>query len=84
MLKTTLFEKAFRKTLKKSKKSAEEDENTVGGGALGDAAATGHNDITNSDWYAPGTAVIPFVFGAIQTRNSSVKKKRKKKKKKNK
>jgi hypothetical protein len=44
-----------------------EDENTVGGGALGPAAASGN---TQGDFYAPGDSRIPGVLGGkIQKRN---------------
>jgi len=78
MNKSTLFEKAFIKSLKK-KKPAEEDDSTVGGGALGPAAAVGHSQ--SGDWYAPGDYRRPFALGAIQTRRGSIKRRKKKKKK---
>jgi len=86
MKKTTLFEKAFRKSLKK-KKPAEEDDNTVGGGALGTAAAAGHNELTNTDWYAPGDYRRPKALGSTYSRRGKVgtiKKKKTRKNKKNK
>jgi len=84
MKKTTLFEKAFKKSLKKRKKT-EEDENTVGGGALGPAAAIGHNGLNNTDFYAPGDFRRPTALGAMYSRKGKVgKKKRKTRKKKNK
>ena len=49
------------------KKIKDEDENTVGGGALGSAAAAGN---TQGDFYATGDARIPTVLGGkIQRRN---------------
>ncbi len=109
MKKTTLFEKAFKKSLnvrknsqglmgsktqvhkdkkKESskiegrKKVKEEDDNTVGGGALGPVAAAGN---TQGDFYAPGDYRRPFGLGAVYSRNGAVgKKKRKTRKKKNK
>lgn len=49
------------------KKVKAEDENTVGGGALGPAAAIGN---TQGDFYAPGDARVPKVLGGkIQRRN---------------
>ena len=62
-----------------------EDENTVGGGALGPAAAVGHNSLTNTDWYAPGDYRIPLGRGTYSRRGkvgSSKKKQRRKGKKK--
>jgi hypothetical protein len=73
MKKTSLFEKKFKKKL-------EEDENTVGGGALGTAAATGHSQ--SGDWYASGDARVPKALGGIQTRRGTLTTKRRKKKKK--
>ena len=64
----------------KKKKRAEEDENTVGGGALGPAAGVGHSG--SSDWYASGDYRTPSIFGAIQTRNGGISTKKKKKSKK--
>ena len=65
----------------KLKKFHSEDENTVGGGALGSAAAVGHNALTNSDWYAPGDYRVPKYLGAY-SRSGKVKPGRKNKKKK--
>lgn len=49
------------------KKVKDEDENTVGGGALGSAAAVGN---TQGDFYATGDARVPTVLGGkIQRRN---------------
>jgi len=67
------------------KKAQSEDENTVGGGALGPAAAVGHNSLTNTDWYAPGDYRIPLGRGTYSRRGkvgSSKKKQRRKGKKK--
>jgi hypothetical protein len=84
MKKTTLFEKAFKRSLKR-RKTAEEDDNSVGGGALGSAAAIGHNGINNTDFYAPGDFRRPKALGATYSRNGIVgKKKRKTRKSKNK
>jgi hypothetical protein len=60
----------------------EEDENTVGGGVLGPAAATGTNPLQNTDFYASGDYRKPKALGAIQTRRGSISKRRKKKKQK--
>jgi len=111
MKKTTLFEKAFKRSLnvrknsqglmgsktrvhkdkkKESsknegrKKVSEEDDNTVGGGALGSAAAVGHNDLTNTDWYAPGDYRVPKILGMYSRKGKVGKKKRKTRKSKNK
>jgi len=86
-----LFERTVDKLLKgiegtdsskkKPKKVHDEDEgNTVGGGALGPAAAVGHSQ--SGDWYAPGDYRVPKALGAIQTRNGAIGRKRRKKKKK--
>ncbi len=63
------------------KKVKDEDENTVGGGALGPAAAAGN---TQGDFYAPGDFRVPKALGAVQTRMGPIggKKRRKRKKKK--
>ena len=86
MKKTTLFEKAFKKTLENKKKKQEEDENTVGGGALGPTAAAGYGTTVTgtpgTDEYAHGDYRIAKALGAIQTRNGTLKKKRRKNKKK--
>jgi len=116
MKKTTLFEKAFKKSLnvrknsqglmgsktrvhkdkkKESsktegrKKIGEEDENTVGGGALGPTAAAGYGTTVSgtpgTDAYAPGDFRRPTALGATYSRNGKVgKKKRKTRKSKNK
>lgn len=48
---------------------------SVGGGALGSAAAAGHGgSFGNTDWYAPGDARIPSILGA-----KTITKKKKKK-----
>ena len=67
----------------------EEDENTVGGGALGPAAAVGNRQ---GDFYAPGDYRVPKMLGAVVqkrtppelvvTKASGKKKRRKSKKKK--
>lgn len=75
MKKTSLFEKKFKKKL-------EEDENTVGGGALGPAAAIGHSELTATDWYAPGEYRRQKALGATYSRKGVVSTKRRKKKKK--
>jgi hypothetical protein len=81
MKKTTLFEKAFKKSLKK-KKTPEEDENTVGGGVLGSAAATGYGTTVSgtpgTDSYAPGDFRKPTALGAMYSRKGKVGKKKKK------
>ena len=63
----------------------EEDENSVGGGALGSAAAAGLgmtvSGTPGSDVYAPGDFRKPFALGAIQTRRGAIKPKRKKRRK---
>ena len=70
----------FLKILEKlgRKKVKEEDDNTVGGGALGPVAAAGN---TQGDFYAPGDFRIPFALGGVQTRRGSIKSKRKKRRK---
>ena len=88
MKKTTLFEKAFKKSLKK-KTPTEEDENTVGGGVLGSAAAAGYGTTVSgtpgTDAYATGDFRRPTALGATYSRFGTVgKKKRKTRKKKNK
>ena len=80
MKKTTLFEKAFKKTLNKKKKTKEEDENTVGGGALGANAISKPQTLSNTDFYAPGDYRRPFGLGAVQTRKGTIGKKRRKRK----
>tara|TARA_R110000824_G_scaffold31867_8_gene103408 strand:+ start:6156 stop:6449 length:294 start_codon:yes stop_codon:yes gene_type:complete len=92
---TNLFEQKFKSLFKpltgdpkgysKLKKTHSEDENTVGGGALGPAAAVGHNSLTNTDWYAPGDYRIPRGIGTYSRRGkvkTSKKKQRRKSKKK--
>tara|TARA_R110000868_G_scaffold399707_1_gene673673 strand:- start:53 stop:322 length:270 start_codon:yes stop_codon:yes gene_type:complete len=88
MKKTTLFEKAFKKILKR-KNTTEEDENTVGGGALGPTAAAGYGTTVSgtpgTDAYAPGDFRRPTALGVTYSRNGKVgKKKRKTRKSKNK
>ncbi len=109
MKKTTLFEKAFKKSLnvrknsqglmgsktrvhkdkkkessKKEgrKKVGEEDENTVGGGALGPTAAAGYGTTVSgtpgTDAYAPGDFRRPTALGAMYSRKGKVGKKKKK------
>ena len=63
----------------KLKKIHDEDDNTVGGGALGPAAAIGN---TQGDFYAPGDYRRPKALGAVQTRRGTIGKRRKKKNKK--
>jgi hypothetical protein len=58
----------------------EDEGNTVGGGALGPAAAVGHSQ--SGDWYAPGDYRVPKALGGIQTRRGTISRKRRKKKKK--
>lgn len=58
----------------------DEEGNTVGGGALGPAAAVGHSQ--SGDWYAPGDYRVPKILGGIQTRRGTIGRKRRKKKKK--
>ncbi len=86
---TNLFKQRFKyyleesirrcKNLKPKKKIKQEDENTVGGGALGPAAAIGQAQ--SGDWYAPGDYRVPKALGAIQTRRGPIGGKRKRKKK---
>lgn len=68
----------------KLKKIHDEDENTVGGGALGPTAAAGYGTTVTgtpgTDAYAPGDYRIPKALGVIQTRNGAIKRKRRKKK----
>tara|TARA_E500000318_G_scaffold108653_1_gene119938 strand:- start:1493 stop:1753 length:261 start_codon:yes stop_codon:yes gene_type:complete len=85
MKKTTLFEKAFIKSLKKKKKAYEEDDSSYAGGALGPNAAITPNSLTAGDTYAPGDYRIPKALGATYSRTGIVgKKKRKTRKRKNK
>jgi hypothetical protein len=77
----TQVHKDKKKELSKNKarkKVKEEDDNTVGGGALGPVAAAGN---TQGDFYAPGDFRIPFALGGVQTRRGSIKPKRKKRRK---
>ena len=77
----TRVHKDKKKELSKTKgrkKVKDEDENSVGGGVLGPAAAVGH---TQGDFYAPGDYRKPFALGAIQTRRGAIKPKRKKRRK---
>lgn len=86
---TNLFKQRFKHYLmeglacyKKLKKIKSEDENTVGGGALGPAAAVGQSQ--SGDWYAPGDYRKPYALGAVQTRRGPLKAKKTKKAKKKK
>ena len=72
---TNLYEKRFKKVLKKK---AEEDDNSYAGGALG--AVAGGN--TQGDFYASGDFRMPKALGAIYSRKGIVGKRRRKKKKK--
>ena len=77
----TRVHKDKKKELSKTKgrkKVKDEDENSVGGGTLGPAAAVGH---TQGDFYAPGDYRKPFALGAVQTRRGAIKPKRKKRRK---
>lgn len=58
----------------------EDEGNTVGGGALGPAAAVGHSQ--SGDWYAPGDYRVPKMLGGVQTRRGTIGRNRRKKKKK--
>lgn len=81
---TNLFEQRFRslfKSIPDIKFDADEDENTIGGGAFGPAAETGHNGINNTDWYATGDARVPMYLGT-QSRLGKVSKTKKRKNKK--
>jgi hypothetical protein len=66
----------------------EEDENTVGGGALGSAAAAGYGTTVSgtpgTDAYATGDYRKPVALGATYSRFGKVGKKRKTRKRKNK
>ena len=66
----------------------EEDENTVGGGALGSAAAAGLGNTVSgtpgTDAYATGDFRRPVALGAMYSRFGKVGKKRKTRKRKNK
>ena len=66
----------------------EEDENTVGGGALGPTAAAGYGNTVSgtpgTDAYAPGDYRKPIALGAMYSRFGKVDKKRKTRKRKNK
>ena len=70
------------------KKVKEEDENTVGGGALGPTAAAGYGNTVSgtpgTDAYAPGDYRKPVALGAMYSRFGKVGKKRKTRKRKNK
>jgi hypothetical protein len=70
------------------KKVKEEDENTVGGGALGPTAAVGYGNTISgtpgTDAYAPGDFRKPVALGATISRFGKVGKKRKTRKRKNK
>ena len=84
----TRVHKDKKKELSKTKgrkKVKDEDENSVGGGALGSAAAAGLGMTVSgtpcSDAYAPGDFRKPFALGAIQTRRGAIKPKRKKRRK---
>ena len=57
----------------------DEDENTVGGGALGPAAAVGHSELTATDWYAPDDYRRSTALGATYSRRGKVGKSKKKK-----
>ena len=57
----------------------DEEGNTVGGGALGPAAAVGHSELTATDWYAPGDYRRPTALGATYARRGKVGKGKKKK-----
>ena len=47
---------------------------SVGGGALGPAAAAGHGGaVGNSDFYAPGDTRIPVVLGASKKKHKKSK-----------
>lgn len=71
MNKTSLFEEKF-KGLFKSVKKRDEDENSIGGGALGPAAAVGHSELGATDWYAPGDYRRPNALGATYSRKGIV------------
>ena len=58
----------------------DEEGNTVGGGALGPAAAVGHSQ--SGDWYATGDFRVSKFLGGMQTRRGTIGRKRRKKKKK--
>ena len=45
---------------------------SVGGGALGPAAAAGHGgDVGNTDFFAPGDARIPYAIGSKKIKGKS-------------
>ncbi|NDB81398.1 MAG: hypothetical protein EB127_01425 [Alphaproteobacteria bacterium] len=51
--------------MKTYKEFVQQEDVSVGGGALGAAAATGHGGaVGNSDWYAPGDTRMPKALGA--------------------
>lgn len=51
-----------------------QEDSSVGGGALGPAAAVGHGgDVGNTDFYAPGDARIPVALGAKKTKKGKPK-----------
>jgi len=50
------------------------EDNSVGGGALGSAAAVGHGgSVGNTDFYAPGDARVPVALGAKKTKKGKTK-----------
>lgn len=55
-----------------------EDNAAGGGGVFGDAPSMGHGGaVGNSDFYAPGTAIIPYAIGAKVVKGKGKKGKRK-------
>ena len=87
----TRVHKDKKKELSKTKgrkKVKDEDENSVGGGALGSAAAAGLgmtvSGTPGTDAYAPGDYRKPIALGAMYSRFGKVGKKRKTRKRKNK
>lgn len=55
-----------------------EDNAAGAGGVFGDAPSMGHGgDVGNTDFYAPGTAVIPYAIGAKAVKGKGKKGKKK-------
>ena len=60
--------------MKTFKEFVYQEDVSVGGGALGSAAAAGHGGaVGNSDWYAPGDARIPKILGAKRAKGKKSK-----------
>jgi hypothetical protein len=60
--------------MKTFKEFVYQEDVSIGGGALGPAAAAGHGGaVGNSDWYAPGDARIPKALGAKKVKGKKTK-----------